>query len=40
MRFFKKNYVLKPQTLVRRNFLGIFRGNFEEEEGFVGVPSE
>jgi len=40
MRLFKKNYVLKPQTLVPRNFLGIFRGYSEEEEGFLGVPSE
>ena len=36
----KKIDVLKPQTLVPRNFLGIFRRNSEEEKGFLGIPSE
>ena len=36
----KKIDGLKPQTLVPRNFLGIFRWNSEEEKGFLGIPSE
>ena len=38
---YKKTFeILKPQTLVPQNFLGIFRGNSEEEKGFLGIPSE
>ena len=36
----KKIDVLKPQTRVPRYFLGIFRGNSEEDKGFLGIPSE
>ena len=36
----KKIDVLKPQTLVPRYFLGIFRRNSEEDKGFLGIPSE
>ncbi|WZZ58913.1 hypothetical protein YC2023_059020 [Brassica napus] len=40
MKYGKKIDVLKPQTLVPRNFLGIFRRNTEEDKGFLGIPSE
>ena len=36
----KKIDVLKPQTLVPRKFLGIYRRNSEEDKGFLGISSE
>ncbi|KAG5406034.1 hypothetical protein IGI04_013570 [Brassica rapa subsp. trilocularis] len=33
----KKIDVLKPQTCVPRNFLGIFRGNSEEPYKFIEI---
>ena len=36
----KKFDVLKPQTCVPRNFLGIFRGNSEEQYKLIEIPKK